>query len=205
VRHGKQRIVAKLTKRAYQYERQYLNCLAVLPFEWKVFVFVASHHSAAYRRTAINPQRKESPMSLIQTSPWDRNISSWLQERPFWWPAALDDVAVASQIRVEEFQEDDTYVIRAEAPGINPDDDIDLTITNAMLRLDIRRRQKKKEKERKRQRTEFVYGSFTRIITLPRKASEKNVTAQYEDGILEVRVPLNGEDADTHHVPVRRR
>jgi HSP20 family protein len=114
-------------------------------------------------------------------------------------------VAAASNIRVEEYQEDGTYVIRAEAPGINPDEDIDLTVNNAMLRLDIRRRQKKKDEKRKRHHTEFTYGSFTRIITLPRKASEKNVTADYEDGILEVRVPLNGEDADTHHVPIRRR
>jgi HSP20 family protein len=144
-------------------------------------------------------------MSLVQTAPWDWNLSSWLRERPFWWPPAWDDIATASNIRVEEYEDDGTYVIRAEAPGINPDEDIDLTVNNSVLRLDIRRRQKKKEEKRKRHHTEFVYGSFTRIITLPRKASEKNVTADYEDGILEVRVPLNGEDADMHHVPIRRR
>jgi HSP20 family protein len=144
-------------------------------------------------------------MSLVQTAPWDWNLSSWLRERPFWWSPAWDDIATASNIRVEEYEDDGTYVIRAEAPGINPDEDIDLTVNNSVLRLDIRRRQKKKEEKRKRHHTEFMYGSFTRIITLPRKASEKNVTADYEDGILEVRVPLNGEDADTHHVPIRRR
>jgi len=116
-----------------------------------------------------------------------------------------DDIATSTNIRVEEYQEDDVYVIRAEAPGIDPEEDIELTINDAVLRLDIRRRQKKKEEKRKRHRTEFTYGSFTRIITLPRTASEKNVTAEYEDGILEVRVPLNGEDADTHHVPIRRK
>ena len=144
-------------------------------------------------------------MSLVQTSPWDWNLSSWLRERPFWWPAGWDDLASATNIRVEEFQDDGTYVIRAEAPGIDPDEDIDLTVNDAVLRLDIRRHQRKKDEKRKHHRTEFTYGAFTRIITLPRKASEKDVTAEYEDGILEVRVPLNGEDADTHHVPIRRK
>lgn len=144
-------------------------------------------------------------MSLTQTSPWDWPLTSWLKERPLWAPMMWDDIATSTNIRVEEYQEDDVYVIRAEAPGIDPEEDIELTINDAVLRLDIRRRQKKKEEKRKRHRTEFTYGSFTRIITLPRTASEKNVTAEYEDGILEVRVPLNGEDADTHHVPIRRK
>jgi HSP20 family molecular chaperone IbpA len=144
-------------------------------------------------------------MSLTHTSPLDWSLTNWLRERPFWWPAGWDELASSSNIKVEEFQEDGQYIIRAEAPGIDPDEDIDLTINDAVLRLDIRRKQRKKDEKRKRHRTEFSYGSFTRIITLPRTASEKNVTAEYEDGILEVRVPLNGEDADTHHVPIRRK
>lgn len=144
-------------------------------------------------------------MSLVQTPPWDWNLTSWLRERPFLWPSSWDDIATMSNIRVEEFEEDGTYVIRAEVPGIDPDEDIDLTVNDSVMRLDIRRKQKKKEEKRKRHRTEFIYGSFTRMITLPRSASRKNVSAEYEDGILEVRVPLNGEDADTHHVPIKRR
>lgn len=144
-------------------------------------------------------------MSLIQTSPWESSLTSWLRNRPMWWPSGWDDLAVASEIRVEEFEDDDTFVLRAEAPGIDPDEDIDLTINDAVLRLDIRRHQKKKEEKRKHHRTEFSYGSFTRIITLPRMASKKDVTAEYKDGILEVRVPLNGEDAATHNVPIRRK
>lgn len=144
-------------------------------------------------------------MSLTHTSPLDWNLTNWLRERPFWWPTGWDELAASSNIKVEEYQEDGEYVIRAEAPGIDPDEDIDLTINDAVLRLDVRRRQRKKDEKRKRHRTEFSYGSFTRIITLPRTASEKDISAEYEDGILEVRVPLNGEDADTHHVPIRRK
>ena len=141
-------------------------------------------------------------MSLMQTPPIDWSWPAWLRERPFWWPRLWDDAATTSHIRVEEYQEDGTYVIRAEAPGIDPDEDIDLTVNDAMLRLDIRRHRSKKDEKRMGHHSEFSYGSFTRIITLPRSATEKDVSAEYEDGILEVRVPLNGKDADTHHVPI---
>ncbi|NDI18808.1 MAG: Hsp20/alpha crystallin family protein, partial [Actinobacteria bacterium] len=38
-----------------------------------------------------------------------------------------------------------------------------------------------------------------------RNATDKDVSAEYEDGILEVRVPLNGKDADTRHVPIKHK
>ena len=144
-------------------------------------------------------------MSLIHTSPVDWTVPSWLRDRPFAWPSWLDDVATTTHIRVEEYEEGDDYVIRAEAPGINPDTDIDLTIDGFVLRLDVRRHQKKESDKRKHRHSEFFYGSFTRVITLPRRAAVKDVDAQYEDGILEVRVPLNGKDADTRHVPIRHK
>jgi HSP20 family molecular chaperone IbpA len=142
-------------------------------------------------------------MSLIQSSLSDRTWPAWLRERPFWWSSVWDDLAETSSIRVEEYEEDDVYVIRAEAPGIDPDEDIDLTVKDSVLRLDIRRHHGKKESKRKHHRTEFSYGSFSRLVTLPRMASEKDVSAEYENGILEIRVPLNGKDADAHHVPIR--
>ena len=142
-------------------------------------------------------------MSLIQSSPSDRTWPAWLRERPFWMPSIWDDMLEKSSIRVEEYEEDDVYVIRAEAPGIDPDEDIELTVEDSMLRVDIRRHHEKKESKRKNHRSEFTYGSFTRIVTLPRMASEKDVSAEYENGILEIRVPLNGKDADAHHVPIR--
>lgn len=145
-------------------------------------------------------------MSLIHTSPVDWTVPAWLRERPFTWPTSWwDDLATTTHIRVEEYEEGNDYVIRAEAPGIDPDTDIDLSIDGLTLRLDIKRHQKKNEEKRKHQRSEFFYGAFTRVMTLPRRASVKDVSATYEDGILEVRVPLDGKDADTRHVPIRHK
>ena len=144
-------------------------------------------------------------MALAQLAPLDWSLPTWVRERPFAWPSMWDDLATTTNIRVEEYEEDGAYVIRAEAPGIDPETDIDLTLEKSLLRLDIRRHQHKHEYKRKQHRSEFFYGSFTRIITLPRNATDKDVSAEYEDGILEVRVPLNGKDADTRHVPIKHK
>jgi len=53
-------------------------------------------------------------MSLTQTSPWESSLTSWLRNRPMWWPSGWDDLAVASEIRGEEFEDDDTFTHRAE-------------------------------------------------------------------------------------------
>lgn len=144
-------------------------------------------------------------MSLTQLSPLDWSLPAWIRERPFSWPTVWDEIGYVANIRVEEYEEDGTFVIRAEAPGIDPDTDVDLTLERSVLRLDIRRQQEKHDTKRKHRRSEFTYGSFTRMITLPRNATDKDVSAQYEDGILEVRVPLNGKDADTRHVPIKHK
>ena len=92
-------------------------------------------------------------------------------------------------MRVEEFVEDDTCVIRAELPGLDPDKDIEITVANGMLRLEAHREERSEEDRPTGYRSEFHYGSLERVIRLPEGTSEDDVKATYKDGILEVRVP----------------
>lgn len=98
-----------------------------------------------------------------------------------------------SWLRVEEFVEDKTLVVRAELPGIDPDKDVDLEVTDGQLRIKAHREEKSEQKEKDSYRSEFRYGSFSRTIPLPAGATEANVTATYADGVLEVRVPIADE------------
>lgn len=107
-------------------------------------------------------------------------------------------------IKVEEFREDGTLVVRAELPGIDPDKDVELTVDNGYLTLHAERREEKKEEGKERYRSEFSYGSFTRVIPLPAGATETDVKATYTDGILEVRLPVDAGKAEVRKVPVTR-
>jgi HSP20 family protein len=96
-------------------------------------------------------------------------------------------------VRVEEFMDAGTYVVRAEMPGINPERDVEITVANGMMTIRAERREETKEKVDGGFRSEFRYGSFSRTVGLPAGAKEDAVTATYADGILEVRVPVEAD------------
>lgn len=117
------------------------------------------------------------------------------------------DVETAPQgwLKVEEFVDGDTLVIRSEMPGIDPDKDVDISVSNGVLHISAERQEKSEEKKKDSYRSEFRYGSFGRSIPLPAGATEADVTATYQDGVLEIRVPV-GEAAkpEAKKIPVTR-
>jgi len=108
-------------------------------------------------------------------------------------------------MKVEEFTEGDELVVRAEMPGIDPDKDVEVRLADHMLRIHAERREEHKTEEKGRYRSEFQYGSFSRTVPLPEGATSDDVKATYEDGILEVRVPIDRKTAAATTVPVTRR
>ncbi|HET6773133.1 MAG TPA: Hsp20/alpha crystallin family protein [Acidimicrobiales bacterium] len=96
-------------------------------------------------------------------------------------------------MRVEQFTEDDTLVVRAELPDIDPDKDLELTVADGMLHISAHREEKTETQEKEFYRSEFRYGSFVRDLRLPEGTSDQDIAASYKDGILEVRVPLPEE------------
>lgn len=110
-----------------------------------------------------------------------------------------------SWMRVEEFVDDGTLVVRAELPDIDPDKDVEISVVADTLTIDAERRVSAEHKDKDSYRSEFQYGSFHREIPLPAGCRESDVTASYTDGVLEVRVPM-GEvpKPEAVKVPVRR-
>jgi HSP20 family protein len=107
-------------------------------------------------------------------------------------------------MRVEEFEEGDTLVVKAEMPGLDPDKDVEISVTDHTLRIRAERRQESKVEEKGRYRSEFRYGSFARSVPLPAGATDQDVKATYRDGILEVRVPLDRGEAEARKIPIER-
>lgn len=120
----------------------------------------------------------------------------------------LDRVAEgAHMMRLEEFIEGNTCVIRAELPGIDPEKDVDITVADGVLHLRAQREESSEEKRPDGYRSEFHYGHMARSIRLPEGATESDVTATYKDGILEVRVPAPPKEMaapTSRKVPVAR-
>lgn len=92
-------------------------------------------------------------------------------------------------VRIEDYIDDDRYVLRAELPGIDPDKDLEVTVDEGMLHI----RAEKTRKTTEPHRSEFAYGSLSRSVTLPAGAKTDDVKATYKDGVLEVSVGLAEE------------
>ena len=89
-------------------------------------------------------------------------------------------------IRIEDFVAEGRYVVRAELPGIDPGKDAEVSVGGGSLTIKAERSEETKE----RHRSEFRYGSFERMVRLPRGANEDDVKASYKNGVLEVSVGL---------------
>ncbi len=123
------------------------------------------------------------------------------------WPdlfaslGALGGYPAELAIGVEEFTEGDTLVIRAELPGIDPAKDLELTIDDGVLHIRAERRQETKLDDKQGYRSELRYGAFTRSLRLPADTMDEDVTASYDAGILEIRLPVKGKKPVTK-IPV---
>lgn len=111
------------------------------------------------------------------------------------WSDALQESE--EQLRVEEFAENGSLVVRAEMPGIDPDKDVQIDISDGMLHIRAERRKETKEEKRDYFRKEIRYGAFSRALPLAPGVGEADVKATYKDGILEVRLPAAEEKPKT--------
>jgi HSP20 family protein len=139
----------------------------------------------------------------------DRAVQRWpdvfdLMPRRFIDWLGAPGAELERELKVEEFTDNDQHVIRAELPGINPDKDIDIHIRGHALEIRAERREEKKSEEGNRYRSEFRYGSFFRRVPLSPDTDEHDVKATYQDGILEVRLPVEKKQAEATRIAVTR-
>lgn len=112
--------------------------------------------------------------------------------------AALRPLFDTRAIRVEDELHDDVYEIRAELPGVDPDEDIEVTVCDGRLTITAERARPSENCGR----AEFTYGSLTRTLVLPDGADQDDVNATYDRGILTVSVPLADEHRMEKHIEV---
>ncbi|MGW5118583.1 Hsp20/alpha crystallin family protein [Streptomyces noursei] len=104
------------------------------------------------------------------------------------------------EIRIEEHLTEDAYQVKAELPGIDPEKNLEIDVTGGFLTIRAEREERTETKES----SEFHYGSFARAVRLPSGARGDRATADYTDGILTVRVPLEATKGETTKIPVTR-
>lgn len=121
-----------------------------------------------------------------------------------WLDEMFKDVDGRQMIKIEEFTEGDSLVVRAEFPGIDPEKDVEIEVVEGTLMMSATKSETTEKSDRHFHRSEFRYGSSVRNIPIPKGVDESKITADYKDGVLEVRVPMptGSMESATHKVPV---
>lgn len=96
----------------------------------------------------------------------------------------------APPVDIEE--SNDTLFVRAEVPGVKPED-IDIRFENGVLTIRGERKFENATNDRNFHRVERAYGSFVRSFTLPSSVDADHASARYENGILELAMPKRDE------------
>jgi len=89
---------------------------------------------------------------------------------------------------VDVVRKNGQLVLRADLPGIKPDE-VTIEVEDDVLTVSGEHREAKQEKEEHYVRRERRYGSFSRSMVLPKGVQADDIDARCEDGVLEVTVP----------------
>jgi len=107
--------------------------------------------------------------------------------------AARDNSEAAWMPALELVDAGDNFVLKAQLPGIDPKD-IDVQVTPEAISISGSRHYENTEEKPRYVRSEFRYGKFHRVLTLPAHIQNDSVQAEYKDGILMLTLPKVTED-----------
>lgn len=91
---------------------------------------------------------------------------------------------------------DDEYVLRADLPGLAKDD-LEIEVKDNVLTISGERQAEHEDRKEGYHRVERAFGRFSRSLDLPKGIDASAVSADFENGVLEVRIPKPEERQPT--------
>jgi HSP20 family protein len=89
---------------------------------------------------------------------------------------------------VDVWETEKELVLSFDLPGI-PEDKIAVELDNDILTVTGERERTQERTNDRFYRFERRFGQFARSVTLPTGVQEEDIKADYQDGVLEIRVP----------------
>ena len=130
------------------------------------------------------------PTTFLPTE-FDRLFEGFLGRQNGLTPAA------AMRVRLDLIEDDDSYRVIAEVPGVDQDD-LEITVVGDVLTI---AGEKKREVEEEGY-SERLFGRFERKIQFPTAVDPKGVEARTKNGVLTVTLP-KADDERPHRVKVK--
>ncbi len=137
-------------------------------------------------------------MALVRYNPWQEMNSLQRQLNRLFDDALTsdnwDNFGNLSKVPAAELTEtDDALHLKLEIPGMEAKD-LDVQVMADRVAVAGERKSETKSESNGTTRSEFRYGKFSRVIPLPARIQNTNVTAEYKDGILNLTLPKSEEE-----------
>jgi len=127
------------------------------------------------------------------------DLGGWMMP----WPRRhLEGEMLMLTPTVDVLRRGEDMLIRAELPGVKPDE-LDISVTQNTLTIKGGRREEHETKDEDYYVRESSFGTFERTIRLPEGAEIDHIKAEFTDGVLEITVPKAAPtEPETHHVAI---
>lgn len=102
---------------------------------------------------------------------------------------------------IEVKQQGDQYIVCAELPGLNKDD-VKVELQENALIIQGERKFEHQENTGGVHRSERRYGQFYRAVPLPEGVEPDKARARFENGILEISVPVAQQQNQRRQIPI---
>lgn len=151
------------------------------------------------------PSLRRTRREEFGLAPLQRQMNRWMEEMmsDFRVPAMLEGGEVAFMPRITVKESESEISVRADLPGVNPED-IEISLSDRGITLRGERREEREEEDRQRYYMEQSYGAFERYIPLDAEVDESKVDARFRRGVLEISLPKTQEArAKTRKIEVK--
>jgi HSP20 family protein len=132
------------------------------------------------RNRNLNDLQREIDRMFGRFFPSDTQGDDGTSEQAVWAP------------RTDLVESEDAYRIHLDLPGMSKDD-LKINYQDNQLTISGERTSDRTNENEEYVRVERSFGHFYRAFTLPRTVNAEDISATYENGVLNVRVPKTDE------------
>ncbi len=145
--------------------------------------------------TRFNPfgeMTRATPLGRLDE--WFDNLENLMPSR-VWEPTP--------RIRMDVTEEDNAYTVHAEIPGVKKED-IKVQVEGRQVTISAEVKQHTEQKSGQRVvHSERYYGRESRTIQLDHDVDQKQASAKYDNGVLELKLPVLEASRGSHQLPIQ--
>ena len=151
-----------------------------------------------WRRTAL-ASRAVDPFTTLQ-SEMNRLFSGLFNGDEMWAAPGEGTTVLAPRLDVSETDKD--IQLTVELPGL-AETDVEVELLDEAVRIYGEKKDERETKDHNFHRTERSFGSFERVVPLPKPIQREGVVATFKNGVLSVVLPKATPNAAHQKITVQ--